>query len=262
MKLFRVRMKQLLGSGVFWGTVLLFAVIMVAGAYADLPAARANSSSVLYLYLVTSTVGIAHVLVPVVTILPFAFFYVEEMEKKAVYYNLIRCSRRAYYGSNIAVAVLSSMLVSGLALLIFVLVCLGYGAGFAYSSSAASFFEGSMYAVWLTDGKHVWVLLVKLLAFVVYSAPWGLLCLAASVFSKNKYVILAAPFLMEWSVTLVLQMLGVWQLDPGMTLLKGPYIRLPWGGIPYALGYHGILVAALSAFYYGMSKRRYRREGI
>lgn len=262
MELFSVRMKQLLGSGVFWGTVLLFAVIMVAGTYTDLPAVRANSSSVLYLYLVTSTVGIAHVLVPVITILPFTFFYVEEMEKKEVYYNLIRCSRRAYYSSNIAVAVLSSMLVSGLALLIFVLVCLGYGAVFGYSDAELSFFEGSIYVGWLRDGRHVWVLLVKLLAFVTYSAPWGLLCLAVSVFSKNKYVILAAPFLIEWSVSLVLQMLGVWQLEPGMTLLAGPYIRLPWGGIPYALGYQGILVAALSAFYYGMSKRRYRREGI
>ena len=255
-------MKQLLGSGVFWGTVLLFAVIMVAGAYSDLPAARANSLPVLYLYLVTSTVGIAHVLVPVVTILPFAFFYVEEMEKKAVYYKLIRCSKRAYYGSNIAVAVLSPILVSALALLDFVLVCLGYGAGFGYSNGMVSFFEGSMYADWLLDGRHVWVLLVKLLAFVARSAPWGLLCLAASVFSKNKFVILAAPFLIERSVSLVIQMLGLWLLDPGMPLLDGPSLRLPWGGIPYALCYNGILVAALSAFYYVMSKRRYCHEGI
>ncbi len=260
--MFRVRMKQLLGSGVFWGTVLPFAVIMVAGAYTDLPAARVNSSSVLYLYLVTSTVGIAHVLVPVVTILPFAFFYVEEMEKKAVYYNLIRSSKRAYYGSNIAAAVLSSMLVSAFGLLIFVLVCLGYGAVFGYSDAVLSFFEGSIYGDWLTDGRHVWVLLVKLLAFVVLSAPWGVLCLAVSVFSRNKYVILAAPFLIEWAVSVVLQMLGLWLLDPGMTLLNGPGLRLPFGGIPYSLGYNGALVAILSTFYYVMSKRRYRREGI
>lgn len=255
-------MKRLLGSGVFWGTVLLFAAIMVAGAYSDLPSARAESSSVLYLYLVTSTVGVAHVLVPVVTILPFAFFYVEEMEKKAVYYNLIRCSKRAYYGSNIAVAALSSMLVSVMALLIFVLVCLAYGAGFGFSEAMASFFEGSIYAVWLKNGGSGWVLLVKLLVFTAFSAPWGLLCLAVSVFSKNKYVILAAPFLIARGAAIVLQMLGLWLMDPGMTLLNGISLRLPYGGIPYALGYNGALVAALSVFYYVMSKRRYRHEGI
>ena len=261
--MFLARMKRLLGSGVFWGTVFLFAAIMIAGAYEDIQSAGANSSSVLYLFLVTSSVGISHVLVPVLTIIPFAFFYAEELEKKAAYYSLIRCSKRSYYGSNIAAAVLSSMLVSAFALLVFVIVCLLSGAGSEFGGSEASFFEGSIYGSWLENGNGNWILPLKLLAFVVYSAPWGVLCLAVSVFSKNKYIIIAAPFLIEKAVGTITQMIpSLWLLIPGLTLLKGTSLRLPYGGIPYALGYNGVIVAALSVFYYVMSKRRYRHEGI
>ena len=264
--MFGVRMKRLLGSGVFWGTVFLFAGIMVAGAYGDLQGARVNSHPVLYLYLVTSDAGMTAVLIPVLTMIPFAFFYVEELEKKAVYYNLIRCSKGAYYGSNIAAAILSSALVSAFALMIFILVCLLYGAdfegGFASSQAVMSAFVGSIYEAWLKEGGMIWVLLVKLLALVASSMPWGVLCLLVSVYTKNKYVILAAPFLITRLVSAVVPE-PLYLLSPSMpTLPTGHVTRLPDGGILYMLVYNGVFIAVLSVLYYVMSKRRYHREGI
>lgn len=261
--MFGVRMKRLLGSGVFWGTVFLFAGIMVAGAYGDLQGARVNSHPVLYLYLVTSDAGMTAVLIPVLTMIPFAFFYVEELEKKAVYYNLIRCSKGAYYGSNIAAALLSSALVSGFALMIFILVCLLYGAGFTNSGGVMSAFVGSIYEAWLKEGGMIWVLLVKLLALVTSSMPWSVLCLLVSVYTKNKYVILAAPFLITRLVSAVVSATPLYLLSPSMpTLPTGNVIRLPDGGILYMLVYNGVFIAVLSVLYYVMSKRRYHREGI
>lgn len=254
-------MKRLLGSGVFWGTVVLFAVIMIAGVYGDLIIARGNSMSVLYMFVVTTAIGIAHVLVAIITIIPFAFFYVEELEKKAVYYNLIRCSKRSYYLSNIATAFFSSVLVTVFALLLFVLVCLAFGAGFD-PSRMIYYYEGTVYAPWMEDGHIIPVLLIEFLSFVAYSSPWGLLCLVISIFSKNKYVIIAFPFILHIAVSYGLQSSPLSILDPGLTLLKGSVLRMPCGGIFYALGYHGVWIAVFSVFYYVMSRRRYRHEGI
>lgn len=259
-----VRMKRLLGSRVFWTAVILFAGIMIAGAYGDLLHAGANASSVLYLYWVTTSIGIAHVLIAAVPTIPFAFFYVEELEKKAVYYNLIRCSKRSYYLSNIAAAVLSSVLVTVFALLIFVLVCLAFGAGFENSRSLMYAYEVSVFGEWLEDGRLVYVLLINLLAFVAYSSPWGLLCLVISVFSKNKYVVISFPFIFHIAASYTLQLSPLARFDPGLTLLHNSLfvLRMPYGGIFYALGYHAVFIAVFSVCYYVMSRRRYRREGI
>ncbi|MCH5341812.1 MAG: hypothetical protein J1E01_10110 [Acetatifactor sp.] len=259
----RVRMKRLLVSRVFWAAVVLFAGIMIAGAYGDLLVAGANASSILYLYMVTTSIGIAHVLIAAVPTIPFAFFYVEELEKKAVYYNLIRCSKRSYYLSNIVAAVLSSVLVTVFALLIFVLVCLAFGAGFENSRSLMYAYEESVFAAWLEDGRLVYVLLINLLAFVAYSSPWGLLCLVISIFSKNKYAIISFPFIFHIASSYTLQLSPLARFDPGLTLLQGLFVlRMPYGGIFYALGYHGVFITVFSVYYYAMSRRRYRREGI
>ena len=258
-----VRMKRLLGSRVFWGAVVLFAAIMVAGAYEDLPHARVNSSSVLYLYMVSTSIGIAHALVAIVPIIPFAFFYVEELEKKAVYYNLIRCSKRSYYWSNIVAAVLSSVLVTVFALLLFTLVCLAFGAGLETGQSVMSHYGTSpFFRECLEDGRLIYVMLINFLAFVAYSAPWGLLCLLISIFSKNKYVIVAFPFIFKIAVSYLLQG-SLDRFDPSLTILKSQFVlSMPYGGIFYALGYHAVFITLFSVCYYVLSRRRYRHGGI
>ena len=258
-----VRMKRLLGSRVFWGTVVLFAAIMVAGAYEDLPDARANDISVLLLYDVTTSIGIVHALIAIVPIIPFAFFYVEELEKKAVYYNLVRCSKRSYYWSNIAAAVLSSALVAVFALLLFVLVCVAFGAGIETNSALRNHYEISVFVEWLEDGRLIYVMLIRFLAFVAYASPWGLLCLLISIFSKNKYVIVAFPFIFNFAISYLLQSSPLSRFNPDLTLLKGKFVLgMPYGGIFYALGYHAVFITLFSVCYYVLSRRRYRHGGI
>lgn len=257
-------MKRLLASRVFWGTVILFAGIIVAGAYGDMEHARANSISILYLFVITNSIGISHVLAAAVTIIPFAFFYVEELDKKAVYYHLIRCSKRSYYLSNIAAAILSSVLVTVFALLLFVLVCLAFGAGFEVKpdGSMMNYFEGTFFSPWLESGRVLPVLLINMLAFVAYASPWGLLCLVISLFSKNKYVVIAFVFIIDRAASYLFQVSPLYLLDPGLTLLRGPVLRRPFGGIFYSLGYHAIWITVFSVFYYAVSRRRYGREGV
>jgi|GEM_PF-6437577 len=258
----RTNLKKVIGSFVFWITIILFAGSMVFGVYGDLQNARDNSMSVLYCYLVTNSVGISHVLIPVMTIVPFTFFYVDELDKKSVYYNLIRCSKRKYYLANILTVIISAALVSALAILVFVIVCFGFGANLKVTEVIIEYYADTFFMSWVERGMLVEILLVQICSFVLYSIPCGLLSLAISILSKNKYVIIASPFILDMAISYGTEILSIHWLNPGLMLLKGPMLQKPFGGLLYAIGYHMVLILILSIFYYGMSKRRFLREGI
>lgn len=258
----RTNMKKILKSGVFWGSVTLFVIIMVVGVYTDLLAAKGNQISVIYFYLVTNSVGIAHVLVPIITIIPFTFFYVEELDKKAVYYKLIRCSKKNYYVSNIVTSILSSVLVSVIALTVFFIICIVFGANFSADSVIEVYYEGTYFEAWIENEQIILLVVVNVIMFLLFSIPWGLLSLAVSVLSKNKYIIIASPFIIFMGGSCIAEMMSLSMLHPGLMLLKGAILKMPYGGIFYATGYHMVFSFLFSVFYYVMSKRRFVHEGI
>jgi len=258
----RTNLKKIVCSAVFWGTVILLAGSMVLGAYSDLQNARNNSMSVLYCYLVTNSVGISHVLVPIVTIVPFTFFYVDELDKKAVYYSLIRCSKRKYYLANVLTAIISAVLVSSLAILIFVIVCLGFGANLQVDNMMVEYYSGTFFQTWIESEMLVRILLIHICSFVIFSIPWPLLSLAVSILSKNKYVIIASPFILFMAASYVTEMSSADMLNPGLMLLKGSMLKKSYGGLFYAISYHVIFSLFFAFFYYCMSKRRFLHEGL
>jgi len=247
---------------VFWGAVILLAGSMVLGAYPDLKMAQDNSISVLYCYLVTSSVGISHVLIPIVSIIPFTYFYVDELDKKAVYYSLIRCNKKTYYRSNVLTAIISSVLLVTLAVLIFVMICLAFGANTQTDSVLEGYYSGTFFQSWIEQGLSMRILLIHICAFVMFSIPWSLLSLVTSILSKNKYIIIASPFILFMAVSYATEMSSADLLNPGLMLLKGSMLKMSYGGLFYAIGYHTIVISLLSLFYYYMSKRRFLHEGL
>ena len=258
----RTNLKKVIYSTAFWGSVILLAGSMVFGVYSDLQNARNNSISVLYYYLVTTSIGISHVLIPIITIIPFTFFYVEELDKKAVYYSLIRCSKRKYYLANIFTAIISATLVTLLAILIFMIVCLGFGANLQITDVIIDYYSETFFQLWIERGMLVEVLLINICVFVMFSIPWTLLSLAVSILSKNKYIIISSPFIMFMTASYVTEMVSADLLNPGLMLLKGSILQMPYGGILYVIVYHGIFILSFSIFYYCMSKRRFLHEGL
>ena len=258
----RTSLRKILGSAVFWGTSVLFAAIMVLGAFSDIAAAVNNPIPILYCFIVTSTVGIAHVLMPVISIIPFTFFYVDELDKKSVYYNLIRCSKRKYYFSNIFSALISSALVTVTALALFVIVCIIFGASLDTTPAFLSFFGGGTFYSWLEAGNSLGVMVLHFGAFILFSLPWGLVSLVVSLYTNNRYVIIAAPFILSMAFSYITEMAALDFLNPGYMLLKGPLRQELWGGFFHALIYQLLCVLLLSGFYYFKSKRRYLYAGL
>lgn len=258
----RSHIKNFLFSPLFWVCSIILAAAMSLGVYEDLQAARSNSISIIYCWIVTNSVGVAHVLLPVLTTVPFTFYYVDRLEKKAVYYTMIRSSTKDYYLSEVIAAILSSVLVTFVACIIFITVCIMSGARDVMQDTITDYFSGTWFAYWSEQGAYNKILLIHILDYLLYSLPWTLFGMVVSLFCKNKYVIVAAPFICFMLLSYVTEMLSVTYLNPGTMLLKGNIRSTPGGGILCAAIYFIGLSGIMGAWYYLSSRRRMKYEGI
>lgn len=262
MNMVKYYVKRSIGSPVFAGCVVLLTLIMVIGCYpSDLAFARTHPMSVLYCFLVTSSVGVAHVVVPLITVIPFLFHHVEELHKGAVYFRLIRGNRKSEFAGKITAALLSALSVSFLSLLLFTGICLLLGAGGEAGPALPSWFAGRFFGEKVkTDTWSVYA--VHGLAFLLYSLPWVLIGLVASLFLKNWYMVFALPFVAEIVMCYITERPGLYWLHPGTGLLKGRVQALYGGGIFYSALYYGGVCVGLIMLYGFLWMRRWRNEGI
>jgi hypothetical protein len=187
---------------------------------------------------------------------------VEELDKKATYYNLIRSSKKSYYLSNLFTAIISTVLISFVAILLFVIVCLGFGVKFTLDRSMIEYFSETYFQFWIVQENSIPILIIHIAAFIMFSIPWGVLSLAVSIISKNKYIIIASPFIFFIATSYITEICSIPFINPGLMLLKGPILKMPYGGSLYVVSYQTIFVLLFSLFYYIMSKRRFLSEGI
>ena len=259
--MFSYYMKRIYSSAVFWGCAVLLAIVMIIGCYWDLSFARKSVQPVLYCFLVTNTVGISHALVPIVAAAPFLYFYVEEIEKKAVYYQMIRSSKKAYFGGQIAAALLSASSVIIVTLVLFTVICLAFGANWGVNPPLASYFRGAFFEDLMNRNGFI-LYLIYAGAMVLYCLPWTLFGMLTSFFTRNKYMIIAMPYISFMILSYLTELLPVMWLNPGMTLLKAQMVRETYGGVPFALVYNMSLAGVLALIYYIASQRRIRHEGL
>ena len=260
--MFGTYLKRVLKSPVFILCVIVTVVVMVMGCYTDLSVSKNNVTPVLYCIIITHTFGISHMLIPILTVMPFLFFYVEEIEKKVVYYQLIRSNKKAYYMGQILTALISAGLVACLSMVIFTFVCMIYGAGWQVDNSIKEYFIGTFFEKMINNGNVIAVYLIHCLAILCFSLPWTLVSMVVSLYSKNRFVIISSSFISYMAISYLTQMASLEKLDPGLTLLKGKMKSEPGGGIYHTLLYHFILISVLSAIYFIVSKRRFTNEGI
>ena len=254
-------MKRIINSAAFWGSVFVLVAVMFLGCFEDLEAARANHLSVMYLFFVTTTVGITHVLIPAITIVPFMFCYLDEMQKGAIYYPLMRSSKKTYFSGIIFSALLSSAAVVLVSLILFTLICLAFGAGWEANASVIQFFKGDYFENMLEDSLG-FVYIVHGIALILFSMPWAVVGIVISLFTTQKYLIVAGPFVFFMLFSYFTELLGVFWLNPGWTLLKGSVRTRIGGGIFHAFAYQLIFIIFLLLIYCLVWKRKLRYEGI
>ena len=260
--MFLFYLKRIIKSPVFWGGIILLTVLMVIGCYEDLGAASRNNIPVLYCLWVTNSIGISHVLVPAVVVIPFLFFFVDELEKGSLYYQLIRSRKTGCYLGQLGASVVSAMLLTILSVICFSLICMLYGAGWQANESLIQGYSGTYYEEMIQSQPWL-VYLINVFVFVLYSTPWVLMGMVISLFTKHRYLILIGPLMIFMAMNYLTELAGLPWLGPDQTLLKGLDARnLAGGGIYYALSYHLILDVALSLCYLILSRRKYKHEGV
>lgn len=255
-------LKKSIANPVFFLCAIVLAVIMVAGTWEDLSFARNNVIPVLYCFRLTISIGIAHVVLPLIAPLPFLFFHTHELGRGSEYFVLIRGDRIWHHVGKLGAAVLSSFLVTALACIIFTLVCVIMGASWQTNHTVLDSFSGCYFYSWLQSGTAA-VYLVYCLAFCLYSVPWVLTGMIASLFIHNVYIPFAVPFVVYliWNFVTVTNQ---WHwLSMSMLLLKtSRAMQQTGGGIFYSLLYHIVVCLILSFIYAFIRGRQWRHEGV
>ena len=215
--------------------------------------------------------GFYSMIAPALMSITFLFFYTEDMEKRTIYYQMLRGSRRKYYSGQITSALMSAGIMIAIALAVLVIVSMIAGVTWEHNGWWTYLFEGTNTEKYYY-GDDSWKLTLWHLVLVVfYSLPWPLVGLIVSLFTKNRYVIMASPFVVFLLWNYIAQYIRInyewfaWFIPTGPML----WIGVPW--MPnwsltltflYPICYHVVFIGGLSLIYLLITKRRYVREGL
>lgn len=251
-----VDFKRCVKAPVFYISILLLYLCMVIGIAEELGISE-HAQEMLMLFQITTSTGIAHIVVPVLVILPCALVYAEEIKEGFFYYNLIRTKKSSYILSKIVTSVCTALAVAAGAVVLFLITCMLLGIR-GIGNGIADMYQGTYFQAYLEAGKTYIPFAAHLAAYIIFAGAWPLISLITSTYTGNKYIITAAPFIAERVISYVTEIINNRFLIPHLTLLKGTVLDLPYGGILHAFCYHGILTGLLSAVFVLRMKRKFK----
>lgn len=268
--MFKLYVKQVIRSPLFIVCTCLTLLFWVSGCGDYISWAKDEIINILYLFITSYTFGIVLVMVPILMTVPFLFLFVEELQKKIVYYQMIRTSFRKYYRGQIFSAIFISFISAAISVLIFSIICLKAGAGFE-AGNLCVYLDGTSMEMLFYSSK-MWLLYVwYCVIFMLFCMPWTMFGLLFSLFTKNRYVLIAAPFVCYWALSYTVEMIypycpfALWFWPPLAMLDSGWIYEEFWTmahSILYPLIYNLGLIALLAFIYYFVSRRRFLREGL
>lgn len=251
-----VDFKRCVKSPVFYISILLLYFCMMIGIMEDLWIPE-HADDMLMLFQITTSLGIAHIAVPVFVILPCALLYAEEAKDSFFYYNLIRTTKKSYITSKIVTCVCTGMMVAAGAVILFLITCMLVGIH-GIGNGLDGMYLDTYFQRYIETGKSYVPFLAHLITYVIFAGAWPLISLIVSTYTASKYVITAAPFFVERIVSYLTEIINISIIMPQLTLLKGPVLYLPYGGIPHAFCLNGILIGILSMVFVMRMKRKFR----
>ena len=191
----------------------------------------------------------------IMVVLPTVWYRSKHWEGET-YYTLLRSGKREYYLGNIGSAILSSMLMAGLALLLY---CITLGLiGFHFGPSR--------WEEWYTDQALIflagqgWYPLITgfyILTRMMYAAVCCMESLVLSAFISDRYLLVGMPYVCVWGISLIADMNGLPLLSPSRIPLDVFEVH-EGGSILYSTVYSVILCALLGLIYWRRCERRLR----
>lgn len=209
------------------------------------------TTDLMYNYQYVTQIGYGSYFVPAAAVIPICFFLHYAGSEKERQFALIRSRLSIYTRSTVFTAALSGMTVTMGAFLLFTLTCLIYspegspyiGVGLLEGSYGADF-----YSKFFDHPVALYAIMGAV--YTVNGAMWPIISLLCFSFTCNHYVVIAVPFILRALIAYVAQAFCWYYLDPGqLTLMGAVAAELPGGGIPYMLGYIGIVILLCSGIW-------------
>lgn len=272
----RYYIQRIMKSRLYYVCMLISTVVLILGCFnhllvADSYVSGEKISLMECLHTTLDFGGFFAVIAPALMSVSYLFFFTEDLEKKAIYYQLLRTNRNRFYGAQIIAALFTTTVLVVVSLIIFVVVCLSCGVVWEFNGQWFSFFDGSHIEQYCY-GDNAWKMTIwYMILTVMYCLPWALVGMAVSLVLKNRYAIFVAPFVIFMLWNYVSQ--WIYQVQPKILWFEPMQPLLIWGilfehdwslqlQILYPVMYHVILIGGLSVLYLMVSNRRYRHEGI
>lgn len=266
----RYYMKRILTNPIFYICLAIGLFALITPCRHELPFCRVDRLPIMYM-LSTTEMGIFSMLVPILTTAPFMLVFTEELKEKVVFYQMIRAGRKHFYRDQILSAIFCGVIIGAITWTVWLIVMLGAGARFPATNDWFGNFIGTNLESMVETDAFIWLSIWYLLVQVFYCLHWNLMGMALSLVTKNKYVLIAAPFIIylvwEYMTQMIYSMAkGVMFVNPGSMRMSGGLEYLPYWQLSYSYLYpivvYVILIGGLGGLYYIVTKRRFLREGL
>lgn len=263
--MFKYYMIRILTRPVFYICIGCLVAIMLFDVRTDFPHASDSILNLMYFYLFGVNAHYVTV-VPIATSIPFLLCFVEELNRKTKLYQMVRIQYRSYFNGIFGSAVVSSALVAGLSVTVYLLICKCAGAGLLTGQQV---YDETIYSGLMELTQIIGILLMSCLGCVCFGMLWPLFGLVLSIFTRNRYVLYAAPFVIffGWNymtsyISVEIPIIRYWNpmnlltyiliYDSTMTVLKL---------LIYILLFTVIVTSVLYVVYYGISMRKMIKNG-
>lgn len=206
----------------------------------------------LYVFQYATYIGVAGYFVPVAAALPICYVRHALQSGGAWQFPLMHSSPRRYALGGLAAAFLSGALVMLLGLLLFflfvVLTTQGPISFYTSLGNGVTPFELELSG----EGQF----LFRTAVFLTNGAMWAAVAYAASAFVSNQYLCAAVPFVLMISVSLPMQVLHWYYLDPMQLQLESDVVYGKDGGVSFLTIYTLTVVVLCGAGFFFRLKRR------
>ena len=250
----RIEIKKVIKNPALYMSIFIMCMAFGFGIYQE------RSSDILYLFENTTTIGIVHLILPALVVLPYASTCAEEINSNCYRYTVIRSNIGKYICSRIIASIVSAFIVCFTSEMLFVFITMflkqGYvGKGIYYAS-----LNGTFYEKFYENQIYVVPLACKMYAFSIVGIIWSLFALVISCFTGNRYVVVAGPFLAQTAVSFITELFDLPLLNPGLLLIKGSVHKLAYGGLLHVTLYQTFGIIILGSIIWATMSRRIKNE--
>ena len=240
--------KAICSKGFALTAILVLLLYMLDGA----EMLAGGGCDVLSLYMLISTIGSLHWLVPCVGVLAYGASYISERESHVTKYIQLRCGCLRYSISKIISCFLSAALATSLGIYAFLGIACAAGMPFAQAQFLTSYVSSadsiSLFSL-IRDGHYLPFVILRVSLTGATAGFWAVFGLAVSAVWPSKYIALAAPAFVAYFKDNIYAWIGAF---PTYVLKDIEWCEYPFPGVIGPVGLSMSIILCLSTVFAGI----------